>query len=192
MRAWTLTCGRLIMRREMGKWTPKRMLSRFTKHNLNSMPRLSYPIISLEFNSLNLPTSSCKILNGVINRKFSTNETDNTPGVCPQCSDKNTYWDGSDLFICCSCGHEWASTSDNTDSGENKETVTRDAHGTIIIPGNTVLTIKELKAGPKVIKKGTKLVKIQIGDFGDNHDISCKIPGGGTFLIKSQFVKKTN
>jgi len=105
------------------------------------------------------------------------------------------------MFACCGCGHEWpvkASGIDGSNQGDEgvgiKPSEVRDANGTIIVSGDSVLVTMDLKVGPKTIKKGTKVKKIQLGDYGDNHDISCKIPGpqGGSFFLKSQFVKKLN
>jgi protein PhnA len=68
--------------------------------------------------------------------------------------------------------------------------VFRDANGTVLQDGDSVIVVKELKvkgaAGP--LKAGTKVKKIRLVD-GD-HDIDCKIDGFGAMQLKSEFVRK--
>eukprot|EP00555_Chaetoceros_dichaeta_P008511 CAMPEP_0198260432 /NCGR_PEP_ID=MMETSP1447-20131203/9423_1 /TAXON_ID=420782 /ORGANISM="Chaetoceros dichaeta, Strain CCMP1751" /LENGTH=171 /DNA_ID=CAMNT_0043948101 /DNA_START=67 /DNA_END=582 /DNA_ORIENTATION=+ len=112
------------------------------------------------------------------------------PGACPKCQDENGYWDGSNMFACIGCGHEWptesvaASDERDDDSGG----VIRDSNGNVLENGDTVVLTKELGKG---LKKGLKIRKIRIGDYGDGHDVEASIPKLGTFALKSQFLKKT-
>ena len=115
------------------------------------------------------------------------------PGPCPECNDENGYWDGSTNFVCISCGHEWsvASQTENGDEGndsDNDDTI-RDSNGNILESGDTVVLTKELGKG---LKKGLKVTRIRVGDYGDDHDVQANIPGLGTFNLKSQFLKKTS
>ena len=65
----------------------------------------------------------------------------------------------------------------------------RDANGTVLADGDTVVLIKDLKAkGGSTLKMGTKAKNIRLVD-GD-HDVDVKIDGVG-YLLKSCFLKKT-
>jgi protein PhnA len=113
------------------------------------------------------------------------------PGPCPECNDENGYWDGSTNFVCIACGHEWlvASQNENGDNGDDDSDDTiRDSNGNILESGDTVVLTKELGKG---LKKGLKVTRIRVGDYGDDHDVQANIPGLGTFNLKSQFLKKT-
>jgi protein PhnA len=92
--------------------------------------------------------------------------------------------DLTDRWECVTCGHEWAQ-----DSLAPAARVVRDAHGTVLADGDTVMLIKDLKlkGSSQVLKGGTKAKGIRIVD-GD-HEISCKIEGSSMGL-KACFVKK--
>lgn len=116
------------------------------------------------------------------------------PGPCPECQDEATYWDGSTLFICTSCAHEWTidqagpALAKTADDGDNDDVVvTRDRNGAILKTSDTCVLIQDLAKGK--LKKGTK-VKIRVGDYGDGHDCEATIPGVGTYALKSEFLKK--
>jgi protein PhnA len=111
------------------------------------------------------------------------------PGPCPECSDDNAYWDGSTNFVCTACGHEWpvdTATNDNEEEADD-DGIIRDSNGNLLETGDTVVLTKELGKG---LKKGLKVTRIRLGDFGDGHDVEASIPGLRTFLLKSQFLKK--
>jgi len=101
---------------------------------------------------------------------------------CPQCSSEYTYQDAS-LYICPECAHEW------NDADTEAKTI-KDANGNVLIDGDTVTVIKDLKikGTSSVVKVGTKVKNIRLVE-GD-HDIDCKIPGIGGMKLKSEFVKK--
>ncbi len=65
----------------------------------------------------------------------------------------------------------------------------RDAHGTPLADGDTVVLIKDLKVkgSSTVIKMGTRVTNIKIVD-GD-HDLDCRVDGQ-KFMLKSEFMKK--
>jgi protein PhnA len=110
------------------------------------------------------------------------------PGPCPECSDENGYWDGSVNFVCIACGNEWpVGSAENAD--EEEDDVIRDSNGNILEGGETVTLTKELGKG---LKKGMKITRIRVGDYGDGHDVEATIPGLGTFALKSQFLKKSS
>ncbi|MFV2030376.1 zinc ribbon domain-containing protein YjdM [Neisseria sp. S1] len=103
--------------------------------------------------------------------------------ACPQCHSEFTYHDGVQL-VCPECAHEWT-------EGETVEetVVVKDANGTPLADGDTVVLIKDLKVkgSSQVIKQGTKVKGIHLQE-GD-HDIACKIDGS-PMNLKSEFVKK--
>ncbi|MGL4687564.1 MAG: zinc ribbon domain-containing protein YjdM [Fusobacteriaceae bacterium] len=105
---------------------------------------------------------------------------------CPKCKSEYTYED-MELLICPECSHEWSKESEEEDTNEK---ITKDAYGTIIITGDTVTVIKDLKVkgSSLVVKGGTKIKNIRIIE-GD-HDIACKIDGIGAMNLKSEFLKK--
>ena len=107
--------------------------------------------------------------------------------ACPKCNCEYTYEDG-EMLICPECAHEWlqnsASTAENT-------TLIKDAHGTVLADGDTVVVIKDLKlkGSSAVIKGGTKVKNIRL-NFESDHNLDCKVDGIGAMGLKSEFVKK--
>ena len=106
---------------------------------------------------------------------------------CPKCNSEYVYEDGN-MYICPECAHEWARNGDAQDSDEGLEV--KDANGTVLIDGDTVTVIKDLKVkgSSKSVKVGTKVKNIRLVE-GD-HNIDCKIDGIGAMKLKSEFVKK--
>ncbi len=108
--------------------------------------------------------------------------------ACPQCQSTLTYHDGSQL-VCPECAHEWQETDTTTE----ETVVVKDANGTPLADGDTVVLIKDLKVkgSSTPIKVGTKVKSIRlIYDAPDDHDIDCKIDGFGAMKLKSSVVKK--
>jgi protein PhnA len=101
---------------------------------------------------------------------------------CPICTmpEPLTTADG---FECATCGHEWLAALDDG-PGE-----VRDAHGTVLVTGDDVIVIKELKLNGKSggVKSGTKVRGIRI--VAGDHPIDGKVDGRG-ILIKAEFVRK--
>jgi protein PhnA len=106
---------------------------------------------------------------------------------CPKCGSEYTYEDGN-MFVCPECGHEWSREGEPEDLGD--EAAITDANGNVLVDGDTVTVIKDLKVkgSSLVVKVGTKVKNIRLVD-GD-HDIDCKIDGIGAMKLKSEFVKK--
>lgn len=104
---------------------------------------------------------------------------------CPKCQSPYTYEDG-ELLICPECAHEW---SPQTAAGGD-ETEYKDANGNVLVDGDTVSIIKDLKVkgASQPLKVGTKVKNIRLVE-GD-HNIDCKIDGFGPMKLKSEFVKK--
>lgn len=111
--------------------------------------------------------------------------TDTLP-PCPECSSTYVY-QVDHLLTCPECGHEWGA-EEQTDTASE----VRDSVGNILMDGDTVTVIKDLKVkgSSSVVKVGTKVRGIRLVD-GD-HDIVCKVPGIGQMGLKSQFVKKVS
>lgn len=106
--------------------------------------------------------------------------------ACPMC-EMTDVLDHPDHWECVTCGHEWPHEAQaETAAGPR---VVKDAHGTVLVDGDSVTLIKDLKlkGSSQVIKGGTKAKGIRLVD-GD-HEISCKIDGAAIGL-KACFVKK--
>ena len=76
-----------------------------------------------------------------------------------------------------------------SEAGEQAK-VFKDAFGNVLVDGDSVTVIKDLKVkgSSSVVKVGTKVKNIRLVD-GD-HDIDCKIDGIGAMQLKTEFVKK--
>ena len=104
---------------------------------------------------------------------------------CPQCNSEYVYDDGS-MLVCPECGFEFH-------ADDVKERVYKDVNGNVLADGDTVIVIQDLKVkgASSAIKKGTKVKNINLIEPEDGvHDISCKIPGFGSMLLKTSVVKK--
>ena len=111
---------------------------------------------------------------------------------CPKCSSENIYADGN-LWVCPECSHEWSVFEPKNDIQEEaSDGAIRDAYGNILVDGDAVIVIKDLKikGSSSVVKGGTKVRNIRLSEGGDGHDIACKIDGIGAINLKSEFVKK--
>lgn len=105
---------------------------------------------------------------------------------CPICKSPYGYAVGTGMYACPECGSEWDPSTIQEESGLQ----VKDAHGTLLEDGDSVVVIKDLpvKGAPKPIKAGTKVKNIRLTD-GD-HNIDCRIDGFGSMALKSEFVKK--
>lgn len=109
---------------------------------------------------------------------------------CPQCGSSYTYEDGA-LLVCPECAHEWSpGEAAAAAAAADAAALVRDAHGTPLADGDSVVVIKDLKikGSSSVVKVGTKVRNIRLVD-GD-HDIDCRIEGIGQMGLKSEFVRK--
>ncbi len=108
--------------------------------------------------------------------------------LCPNCKCEYSYA-VRDNYVCPECSHEWSKFAAKI-SGDEDEFVIKDANGTALADGDTVVVIKDLKVkgSSLVVKVGTKVKNIRIQ--GGDHDIDCKIPGIGAMNLKSEFVRK--
>jgi protein PhnA len=103
---------------------------------------------------------------------------------CPKCNSEYVYEDGN-LLVCPECSYEFLA-----DDLIDQEEVVKDANGNVLVDGDTVSVIKDLKikGTSSTVKVGTKVKNIRLCE-GD-HNIDCKIPSHGTMKLKSEFVKK--
>lgn len=103
--------------------------------------------------------------------------------TCPTCT-LDDVLSHADHWECATCGHEWPKVTT-----EEQTRIVKDAHGTPLTDGDTVVLIKDLKlrGGSGVLKGGTKAKNIRLVD-GD-HDIDCRVDGVA-MALKSCFVKK--
>lgn len=106
--------------------------------------------------------------------------------ACDACHSEFVYLD-QHMYVCPECGHEWSSETSAVDA---ESRVVNDANGNVLIDGDAVTVIKDLKikGSSQVVKIGTKAKNIRLVD-GD-HNIDCKINGIGGMKLKSEFVKK--
>jgi len=92
--------------------------------------------------------------------------------------------DHADRWECVTCGHEWERAPQATEAR-----VVKDAHGIVLVDGDSITLIKDLKlrGASQILKGGTKAKSIRLVD-GD-HEISCKMDGSAVYL-KASLVKK--
>lgn len=110
---------------------------------------------------------------------------------CPKCNSEHIYQDRG-LWVCPECSHEWNAESIGSDADTLHDTTIRDAHGNVLVDGDSVIVIKDLKVkgASSTIKGGTKVRNIRVIEASDGHNIACKVDGIGAMNLKSEFVKK--
>ncbi|MGA0800511.1 MAG: zinc ribbon domain-containing protein YjdM, partial [Steroidobacteraceae bacterium] len=66
-----------------------------------------------------------------------------------------------------------------------------DSNGTALADGDSVTLIKDLKVrgSSTVLKQGTKIKSIRLGEISDGHEVGCKIDGT-EFMLKAEYLKK--
>jgi len=106
-----------------------------------------------------------------------------TKPACPACTLEDilshpAHWE------CATCGHEWPK-----EATPKAARIVKDAHGNVLVDGDTVTLIKDLKlrGGSGVLKGGTKAKNIRLVDGA--HEIDCRIDGVA-MALKACFVKK--
>lgn len=106
--------------------------------------------------------------------------------ACPQCTLENTYPDG-DNYVCADCGFEWPMNAASEE--EEAAAAIKDANGNVLVDGDAVVLIKDLKVkgSSTVLKMGTKVKSIRL--VGGDHGVDCKTDAGN-FLLKAEFLKK--
>ena len=112
---------------------------------------------------------------------------------CPSCRSSLTYEDGA-LLLCPECGHEWTASAAPAEGapagGSPVGLAVRDAHGVVLVDGDSVVVVKDLKVkgAASALKIGTRVRSVRLVE-GD-HNIDCRIDGFGAMRLKSEFVKK--
>lgn len=104
---------------------------------------------------------------------------------CPECGSEYVYSDGT-MLVCPECAFEFQ-------ADDVAEKVYKDMNGNVLVDGDTVVVAKDLKVkgASSPIKKGTKVKSIRLVEPEDGvHDISCKIQGFGSMMLKTSVVKK--
>ena len=98
---------------------------------------------------------------------------------CPQCTLDDSYAQGAN-YVCNTCGHEWPAEL------AEAEEVVRDANGNVLVRGDTVVLIKDLKVkgSSTTLKVGTKLKNIRVVVGGDH-----AVEHGG-YMLKQEFLRK--
>ena len=106
--------------------------------------------------------------------------------ACPICEQTDVVAHAG-KWECMTCGHEWNRTLEAEAPAAAR--VVKDAHGNVLVDGDCVVLIKDLKlgGGSQVLKGGLKSKPIRLVD-GD-HEIDCKMDGMQIGL-KACFVKK--
>lgn len=99
---------------------------------------------------------------------------------------ENTYPDGEN-YVCADCGHEWPMVA--AASPDETSAVVKDANGNVLMDGDSVVLIKDLKVkGSSIsLKLGTKVKSIRL--VGGDHEVDCKMDAG-SFMLKACFLKK--
>lgn len=105
--------------------------------------------------------------------------------ACPICTMTDILLSPSGHAECVTCGHEWeAQSGDPGGLGE-----IRDANGTILHDGDSVVLIKslKLKGTSEMLKIGTKVTNIRL--VAGDHEVDCKV-AGRAILLKAMYLKK--
>ena len=102
--------------------------------------------------------------------------------TCPICTMPDPLI-AEDGFECATCGHTWVEEHEDTPPE------IRDANGTLLVAGDDVVVVKDLKLNGKSggVKIGTKVKSIRI--VPGDHPIEGKVEGR-TILILADKVKK--
>ncbi|WP_246794830.1 zinc ribbon domain-containing protein YjdM [Burkholderia perseverans] len=108
--------------------------------------------------------------------------------ACPQCAMNNTYPDG-ELVVCADCGHEWSPGAGADEPAAPAEAVVKDAHGSVLANGDSVVLIKDLrvKGSSITLKVGTRIKGIRLAS-GD-HEVDCRTDAGN-FMLKACYLRK--
>ena len=112
--------------------------------------------------------------------------SDNLP-KCPACQEDMTYPDGEN-YVCAQCGHEWPIATVITLDTEG-DRIVKDANGNILVDGDTVTLVKDLKVkgSSTTLKVGSKIKGIRL--VAGDHEVDCKTEAGN-LLLKACFLKK--
>jgi protein PhnA len=102
----------------------------------------------------------------------------------------NDLSQGRGLYVCATCGHEWPlEEKEEAFDNHSDELVVKDANGNLLVTGDAVVLIKDLKlkGSSTTIKGGTKIKNIKL--VSGDHEIDCKADGI-SLMLKACFVRK--
>ena len=107
---------------------------------------------------------------------------------CPLCGCVNTY-ELVTVLVCPECAHEW--TVADTEEAEAEAQV-HDAVGNVLVDGDTVTIIKDMKVkgSSNTLKVGTRVRNIRLVPGPSGHDVEAKVDGFGALYLKSSIMKK--
>ena len=94
------------------------------------------------------------------------------------------------LTVCPECAHEWVA-GEATESTDGDEII-RDAVGNVLVDGDTVTIIKDMKVkgSSNTLKVGTRVRNIRLVPGPGGHDVEAKADGFGPLYLKSSIMKK--
>jgi len=105
---------------------------------------------------------------------------------CPICTMTDLIHSAGS-YECMTCGHEW--TGEAVSHADDPEREVMDAHGNVLVSGDTVTVVKDLKVkgSSTTLKVGTRITGIRI--VSGDHEIDCKVEGRA-IMLKGKFLKK--
>jgi protein PhnA len=95
-----------------------------------------------------------------------------------------------DEFVYDEATGEWISASDAAASAGSGGVEVRDAVGNLLVDGDSVTLIKDLKVkgANQTLKRGTLIKSIRL--TGDDQEIDCRFEGIKGLVLRAEFVKK--
>ena len=104
--------------------------------------------------------------------------------ACPMC-EMTEVLEHPEKWECVTCGHEW-----NREPEPEKARVVKDAHGTVLADGDSVVLIKDLKVkgANQTLRRGTTIRSIRL--TGDPQEIDCRYEGIKGLVLRAEFVRK--
>jgi len=106
--------------------------------------------------------------------------------ACLKCYSEYTYQD-QNMITCPECAFEW----NPKELSEEETIIVKDSNGALLQDGDKITFIKDLKVkgSSQVLKIGTKAIIKRLVE-GKDHQLDCKIVGGGEMMVTAKFVKK--
>ena len=95
-----------------------------------------------------------------------------------------------DEFVYDDATGEWISAADAAASAGPGGVEVRDAVGNLLVDGDSVTLIKDLKVkgANQTLKRGTLIKSIRL--TGDDQEIDCRFEGIKGLVLRAEFVKK--
>lgn len=104
--------------------------------------------------------------------------------------DMQTMSDGDDDYIYDEATGEWRPSSEIAASAEAQRIEARDASGTILVDGDSVVLVKDLKVkgAGQTLKQGTVIKSIRLTD--NPEEIDCRHDAIKGLVLRTEFVRK--